>query len=477
MDRSRVWPETENLVRLTAAWRARFSGCDLHRVAAGPGWVRLHLAGEARDSLLFCGLPAARLVCAHTGRLPDPVAAALPHARQHPLNNLLAGARFVSCGLLPDDRVVAIHLARTNGPDVVLLHRLFGARANTTLVDKNHQLLWSVHRPPHQTMAAWPPDSTWSRGQDQPPPDDHDAQAMLRLARACGNQIAASATALLNRTRKTNARLLGNLDHDLANADQSAVFRAKAEALAANLYQQPAGIAAIELANLTTGAPLSIALDPARTPAQNLAKWFQRARKAEKGLEIIAARREEAAATGQQLAAAASQLETIQSEAVEPLERLAALQKWRAAHENLLPQSTPGRRTQQADEPARPFRRYRIDGTWDVWLGRSSQENDVLTHRTAHQRDIWFHAQGVPGSHAILRTAGHPERVPRQVVEKAAALAALHSKARNSSLVPVVFTEKRYVRKPRKSPAGTAVCLRDESLFVKPGLRPGVEPA
>ncbi len=76
----------------------------------------------------------------------------------------------------------------------------------------------------------------------------------------------------------------------------------------------------------------------------------------------------------------------------------------------------------------------------------------------------------------ILRTGGHPERVPRAVLEKAAALAALNSKARHSQIVPVIYTEKRYVRKPRKAPVGTAVCLRDQSLFVEPGIMAGVEP-
>ena len=66
---------------------------------------------------------------------------------------------------------------------------------------------------------------------------------------------------------------------------------------------------------------------------------------------------------------------------------------------------------------------------------------------------------------------------PRGVVEKAAALAALHSKARNASLVAVVWTEKRYVRKPRKSPPGLAVTLRDQTVMVTPGIASGVEPA
>ncbi len=159
------------------------------------------------------------------------------------------------------------------------------------------------------------------------------------------------------------------------------------------------------------------------------------------------------------------------------LDFLADLLDWHEQHANLLPtrggQATPTGR-HGPDQPARPFRRYLIDDTFEVWVGRNNKENDELTHRASHSRDLWLHAQGVSGSHVILRTAGKPEAVPKTVLAKAAALAALNSKARHSSLVPVIYTERRYVRKPRKSPPGLATCLRDQSLFVEPGIHPGV---
>jgi len=89
-------------------------------------------------------------------------------------------------------------------------------------------------------------------------------------------------------------------------------------------------------------------------------------------------------------------------------------------------------------------------------------------------KDIWLHAQGVSGSHVILRTAGKPEQMPAKVVAKAAALAALHSKAKHAGLVPVIWTERRYVRKPRKALPGIAVCLQEKNLFVEPGIGPDV---
>ena len=107
-------------------------------------------------------------------------------------------------------------------------------------------------------------------------------------------------------------------------------------------------------------------------------------------------------------------------------------------------------------------------------MGRNNAENDQLTHREADGRDLWFHAAGASGSHVILRTGGHRSGPPRSIVEAAAAIAAFHSKARHSGLVPVIYTEKRYVRKPRKGTPGLALCTREKTVFVKPEV-PGVQ--
>ncbi len=470
------WSEPAALANLLAQWRQAYAGRDLFRIAAGDRWVRLHLAGDERMGLLLSGLPGARLIFAHQGRLPDPLVAALTPVRKHPLHPLLNNARLVSCGLLPNDKVAAFLLAVPDGQDVVLLHQLFGARSNTTLVDRSGKLLWSVHRPPHAALTAWPTKATWSHGDPAASVAEFNPQALARVLEVCTDQELAANRAAVNRRLKAAERLLSNLERDLANADQGDRHRHKAEALAANLHTMTQGASEIVLTNLTDGTSLAIALDPARTPAANMEAWFRRARKAEKGLEIIRTRHGEARAARDRLQVATGDLDVAAAE-VPPLARLAALQLWRSKNQDLFPRTNDRARGRTAEEPARPFRRYLIDEKWEVWVGRNNKENDELTHRAAHNQDIWLHAQGVSGSHVILRTGGHPEKVPAQVVAKAASLAAFYSKARNSQYVPVIHTEKRYVRKPRKAPTGTAVCLRDQNLFVEPGVMAGVEPA
>ncbi len=115
-------------------------------------------------------------------------------------------------------------------------------------------------------------------------------------------------------------------------------------------------------------------------------------------------------------------------------------------------------------------RRYILPGGWVVLVGRTNTENDKLSHKAARQRDLWFHARGVAGSHIVLQRGNHKDNPSQEILELTAAIAAWYSKAKTSRIAPVMYTEKRYVRKPRKSPPGLAVCIREKVLMVEPGL-------
>jgi predicted ribosome quality control (RQC) complex YloA/Tae2 family protein len=378
--------------------------------------------------------------------------------------------------MFPQDLVAAFRLILPDGAPVFLIHQLFGARGNTVLLDEKARLLWGHHRPPHSLLGAVPGADVWSHGRPREDGNELSDAALGHLTDRLLDHTFRETRGRLERRRKSARRLEANLSRDLDRADQGELYRRKAETLAVHLHEITPGAELVELTDPRDGKLLEIVLDPALPPAANMDAWFRRARKADKGRDIIARRLSAARSTVAKLDTAAADLQEIKAGSAPASDRLGRLQVWRSDHADLVaPKQARGAQGRYGpEEPARPFRRYLVDGRWEVWIGRNNRENDELTHRTAHSRDIWLHAQGVPGSHVILRTGGQPEQVPRSVLEKAAALAALNSRARHSELVPVIYTQQRYVRKPRKAPPGTAVCLREKSLFARPGVAKGV---
>lgn len=111
---------------------------------------------------------------------------------------------------------------------------------------------------------------------------------------------------------------------------------------------------------------------------------------------------------------------------------------------------------------------YEIDG-WHIWAGKTARDNDKLSTKVARNEDWWFHLRGMPGSHVVLfvRDGSEP---PKDIVKRAAAVAAYHSKLRNAGTVAVTATRARFVSKPRGAKAGL-VSIRKEVVFkVKPDV-------
>lgn len=116
----------------------------------------------------------------------------------------------------------------------------------------------------------------------------------------------------------------------------------------------------------------------------------------------------------------------------------------------------------------RGWRTYSIEG-FEVLVGKGARENDELSTRIADPHDMWMHAAGYAGSHVVVRNPQRLPNLPREVVDGAAALAAWHSKARESrGKVEVHVCRASDVRKPRGFPPGKVEIRRWDRVRVYP---------
>jgi predicted ribosome quality control (RQC) complex YloA/Tae2 family protein len=118
----------------------------------------------------------------------------------------------------------------------------------------------------------------------------------------------------------------------------------------------------------------------------------------------------------------------------------------------------------------RGFRQTECDG-FLILVGKGDEENDRLTFGIAEPRDFWFHVSGPAGSHVIVRNPDELplDSLPRAVLERAAALAAWHSKARGArGKVEVHVCRVADVRKPRGFAPGQVLLKRWDVVKVYP---------
>ena len=115
----------------------------------------------------------------------------------------------------------------------------------------------------------------------------------------------------------------------------------------------------------------------------------------------------------------------------------------------------------------RPYRRLEVDG-FEVLIGKGDVENDRLTFEIAEPRDWWLHVAGHSGSHVVVRNPDELADLPRPVLQRAAELAAWHSKGRGAGKVEVHVCRVADVSKPRGFETGKVQLRRWTSIRVYP---------
>ena len=299
---------------------------------------------------------------------------------------------------------------------------------------------------------------------------------------------------MIRRSIKRYERLEEKQLSDLEATDDALTLQMKGELIIANLDRIDRGMEQVDLTGYHEGGErkISVELEPDLSPRQNAISYFRRARKARRGRRQIETRIRSTLEKLGALRALGTRIETIRAwqmgepvpsetglrtcmsltperaeEDLREIRRALADQGIGLARARQPPSARPGRPASDRLPRAVP-RRFATRRGLTILVGRDNQENDLLTFKVARPRDIFLHARGVPGSHTILITDDGRIQPDKSDILDAASIAAHFSKARSSGIVPVAYTERRHVRKPRGAQPGVVILSQEKVIFVEP---------
>ena len=245
---------------------------------------------------------------------------------------------------------------------------------------------------------------------------------------------------------------------ELRDSEKSDVYHESGNLLLAHSSSVARGSRSIDLPG--EHGMLTIPLDPRLSAVANAERYFDKARRTRASMDRLRQRIP-------RLHARIAEYEQFMNllEAAHTSHEFRQIMKSHAAQADAL-----GVGTTAAEKERLLFRVFTVDGGFAVWAGKNGANNDLLTLKHARPNDLWFHARGSSGSHVVLKVSTGKGEPGRRAKEQAAAIAAYYSRMRTSGTVPVAMTQRKYVRKPKGSPAGTVVLEREKVLFVKPAL-------
>ncbi len=260
-------------------------------------------------------------------------------------------------------------------------------------------------------------------------------------------QVARLLTAESRRLKRKLKRLRTQLEKT-ASADR---LREEGALILSSLHLIERGATEVTLTGFD-GARHVIQMDPRQRPQEHANALFRRATRLERGAATLPHRIN---ATEEELARIATLRERHQHGDLSPGELDA-----------ITPPPSPRSRSGH-ESPTLPYRSHTSSGGLEIRVGRGARHNDDLTFHHSRPMDVWLHARHAAGAHVILRWT-RPERPPAADLNEAAVLAANHSGARASGTVPVDWTRRKWVRKPRGAAPGAVIPDRVQTVFVAP---------
>ncbi len=270
------------------------------------------------------------------------------------------------------------------------------------------------------------------------------------------SQKSATMVKLLKNHIERCEKKLAQQEEDLSNAARLEEYRLMGEMINANLWQLKKGMTEAVLPNFydENGGRVTIPLDIQLTPVQNSQRYFKKYQKARTTREMAAEQRTSTLAELDYLegtlldvgkCVAEAELEEIRQE----LQRSGYIKKGLS------------RRQQRALPKSKPYHYRSCDGI-DIFVGKNAPQNERLTG-DARPNETWLHAKDMPGSHVIIKREGD---VPETTLAEAATLAAWYSKGQHSSMVPVDYTLRRYVKKPSGAAPGMVTYTNQKTAYM-----------
>lgn len=372
----------------------------------------------------------------------------------------LIGKRITGVRQLPYDRAFILQL-KSQDEELFMTVRLFsGPSANIIITDKNFKILELMFRRPergecegnilsyeertdegmrHFSVREYSGasfnefiDKSFDKAEYNEKKDD----TLRRLIEKRDKEISELQERL--RKQKEKAETSSHYDED----------RRLADLLQSNIYLVRKGMDRADLTDWSDGSAVSIALDPALSPNENLDKLYQRYRKNKKAYELSI-------------------------EEIKKIEK--SISDMTTYYNELLKDDTPLSKLKKAaaEEEKRPSHiregkpgLYAESNGWTLIIGRNAKENDAILRSEARGNDIWLHTRDFAGGYIIIRSR-NGKTVPLPVLLDAASLAIHFSKARSSNKADLYYTEVKYLKRIKGAKTGLIIPTQERNLHAE----------
>lgn len=244
----------------------------------------------------------------------------------------------------------------------------------------------------------------------------------------------------------------------LASMEKGDKYRQYADLIMANLYRITPNSAETELENFyDDNSSVKIALDPSISASDNAQKYYKLYNKSKNAVKYAEELLENAKA------------DLLYSESIMySIENCTSFEELDQIKAELEAQGYLGASFKKKKQEKVQVEEYESADGLIIYLGKNNKQNDYIVSKLSEPNDYWVHTHNIPGSHVLVKMPKHTEEIPEQTLHDAVMLAAYYSQARGSSMVPVIYTRRKFLKKPPAAKPGYVTYSNEKTLFVNP---------
>lgn len=257
----------------------------------------------------------------------------------------------------------------------------------------------------------------------------------------------------INKELKKLNNTFKNQQKQLEKEEKAKLYMLKGNLLTANAYQLKKGEKITVLKDYETEEMIEIELDENMTPIENANRYFALYNKTKKACQIAKEMSDET-------------LTEINyyKEILYSIEEANTPEELKEITEEFEPESKQTQNKKNKSDSQISIEKKEIN-SFTIYVGKNHKQNDYLYSKISSPNDMWFHVLNTPGSHVIIKSQNKTTPDDNTILE-AAKLAKQYSTAKNSSKVPVVYTLRKYIKRPQNTKSGFVVYKNETEIVV-----------
>lgn len=256
---------------------------------------------------------------------------------------------------------------------------------------------------------------------------------------------------------KKAANSFTKLQKQSTSAEKADMYRKKGDLIMANLYNNKDFSRSIEVRDYETNTDIKIELDEAKTLKENANQFFKLYTKAKT-----------ANAKTQEMQENLKQEKEYLEQILYSIENAQSMDDFLEIENELgngKVNEAKDKKQKVKSQPSSPITLKSSDSNFTIYIGKNNKQNDYIVSKLSRDEDIWFHVHNCAGSHVLLRVESGQE-VGDEIIFECAKLAKEYSAGKNSSKVGVIYTKRKFLKKPPAANLGYVIYKNEKEIII-----------